>query len=123
MLLMLHDDQFSARMAVREYADFYWDDKLLTLTHNTVREHVYEENAYSMWSNNMSPRTVREDALWEDAPYFLELDRKGGQVNEYMGEEAAAKTQEVFGAWQEGMEVQIEITDNLTGEIIVSRQF
>ena len=123
LLLLLHDELFSARIAVREQADFYWDDKLLTLMHNTVREHVYEEEAYSKWSNNMFPLTTLEDAVWEDAPYFLELDRANGQVMESMGEEAAAKAAEVFGAWQEGMEVQIEITDSLTGETLVSRQF
>ena len=123
MLLLLHDDQFSARIAVRENADFYWDDKLLTLMHNMVREHVYEEDSYSKWSNNMFPLTTLEDALWEGAPYYLELDRENGTVLECMGSDASAKTDEAFAPWQEGMEVQIVISDNLTGETVVSRQF
>ena len=123
LLLLLHDDQFSARIAVRENADFYWDDKLYTLMHNTQREHVYEEDSYSKWSNSMFPLTTFDDAAWDGTDYFLELDRANDRVLEAMGEEAAAKTADVFGAWQEGMEAMIEITDSLTGEVLVSRQF
>ena len=123
LLLLLHDDQFSARIAVRENADFYWDDKLYTLMHNMQREHVYEEDSYSKWSNSMFPLTTFDDAAWDGTDYFLELDRANDRVLEAMGDEAAAKTADVFGAWQEGMEAMIEITDSLTGEVLVSRQF
>lgn len=124
VLMLLHDDRFSASIAVREYAEFYWDDQGLTLMHNTAREHVFEEDAYSKWSNSMFPLTGFEDALWDEAPYFAELDRGAGEVREYTGEDAAAKAEAVFAPWQDGgMGVQILVTDSATGEEILCRQF
>ena len=40
LLMMLHDDSVSAVIAVRDQAELYWSDQLLTLLHNTDRAHV-----------------------------------------------------------------------------------
>ncbi len=66
LLVMLHDDSVSASIAVKAHADLYWDDQVITLLHNMNREHVYEPEAYSKWSNSMFPLTGLEDALWSD---------------------------------------------------------
>ena len=123
LLMMLHDDSVSASIAVRAQAGLYWDDQVLTLLHNTARAHVLEEDAYSEWSNSMFPLNGLDEAVWADEAYFLELDRANAAVYEAVGEEAEAKTQRVFGGWEEGEEIRILITDPETGERIAERQF
>ena len=66
LLVMLHDGSVSSEIAVKAHADLYWNDQVLTLLHNMSREHVYEPEAYSKWSNSMFPLTGLEDALWSD---------------------------------------------------------
>ena len=125
LLAMLHDDSFSASIAVRAHADLYWDDQVLALLHNTVREHVYDAEAYSMWSNSMFPLDGLEDALWSDEAYFLDLDRANDTVEEYVGEDALRHAKELFGdaVWQEGKEIRLRITDRVTGKLIAEHQF
>lgn len=125
LLVLLHDDSVSAGIAVRDQAELYWNDQQLTLLHNAVREHVFEPEAYSMWSNSMFPLAGLEDALWSDDKYFLLLDRANKTVDEYVGEDAAQKAQQYFGdaVWQEGKEVRIRITDKLTGSVLAEHQF
>lgn len=125
LLVMLHDDSVSAEIAVRAHAQLYWNDQMLTLLHNTVREHVYNDDAYSMWSNNMFLLEGLEDALFSDEAYFLTLDRASEAVYEYVGEDAARQAEKVFGGtvWEEGKEVRIRIQDKLTGDVLVERQF
>lgn len=123
MLLMLHDDSVSASIAIRAQADLYWDDQILTLLHNTAREHVFEEDNYSKWSNSMFPLEGLDDAVYMDEAYFLELDRAHDAAAEYVGEEAAARTEETFGAFEAGKEIRIQLRDPKTGEILADRQF
>lgn len=125
LLVLLHDDSVSAGIAVRDQANLYWDDQLLTLLHNAAREHVFEPDAYSMWSNSMFPLAGLEDALWSDEKYFLLLDRENETVDEYVGEDAFEKAQQFFddAVWEEGKEVRIRITDKLTGNVLAEHQF
>ena len=123
LLMMLHDDSVSASIAIRAQADLYWDDQTLTLLHNTAREHVFEKDEYSKWSNSMFPLEGLDEAVWADEAYFLELDRADGTLREYVGAQADAKAEEVFGAWEEGKEIRILLTDPATGERLAERQF
>lgn len=125
LLAMIHDDSVSVSVAVRAHADLYWDDQVLTLLHNTAREHVYDADAYSMWSNSMFPLGGLEDALWNDEAYFLDLDRENGTLDEFVGERAIERAECLFGdsVWEEGKEIRIRVIDNATGKQIVERQF
>ena len=125
LLVMLHDDSVSASIAVRAHANLYWDDQILTLLHNTNREHVYEPEAYSKWSNSMFPLTGLEDALWSDEAYFLSLDRESGTIAEYVGDEAVQQAGHFFGdtVWQEDKEIRIRVNDAATGELLAEHQF
>lgn len=125
VLVMLHDDDVSAQIAVQAHAELYWNDAMLMLLHNAPREHVYEADAYSMWSNSMYPLDGLEDALWEDTAYFLDLNRADGRVDEYIGNDAMMQAQSVFGdqIWEEDKEVRIRVTDSMTGALILDKQF
>lgn len=123
LLVMLHDDSVSVRIAIRAQAGLYGDDQMLTLLHNMVRKHVFEAEAYSEWSNNMFPLTGLDEAAWADEAYFLELDRTNGTAEEFTGDEAEAKTISAFGDWEENKEIQILLIDPMTGERIAERQF
>jgi len=148
LLMLLHDDSFSACIAVRPQAELYWNDQLLTLLHNIAREHVFEEDAYAKWSNSMFPLSGLEDALWTDEAYFLMFDRRTGEIREYAGnaqsalldtsfgtviysagdaqqpmrlEQGGAVAAE-FGPWQEGMDIQILVIDSNTSEVVTCVQ-
>ena len=125
LLVMLHDDSVSVSIAVKAHADLYWDDQVLALLHNMNREHVYEPEAYSKWSNSMFPLAGLEDALWSDEAYFVELDRQNGETAEYVGDEAVKQAELAFGdsVWEEGKEIRIRVQDKATGELLVERQF
>lgn len=123
LLVMLHDDSVSVRIAIRAQAGLYGDDQMLTLLHNMVRKHVFEAEAYSEWSNSMFPLTGLDEAAWADEAYFLELDRTNGTAEEFTGDEAEAKTISAFGDWEENKEIRILLIDPMTGERIAERQF
>ena len=125
LLVMLHDDTVSASIAVKAHADLYWDDQVLTLLHNMSREHVYEPEGYSKWSNSMFPLAGLEDALWSDEAYFVELDRHHGSVTEFVGDEAQKQAKLVFGdsVFEEGKEIRIRVYDKMTKELINEHQF
>lgn len=125
LLMLSHDAQFSVELAVREQADVYWDDKLLTLMHNMAREHIYEKDAFSKWSGSLFPLAGLEDAIWDDEAYFLALSRAEGMTDEYVGDDARAKAKQVFGddVWLEAKQVRIRVTDCDTGRVIADSQF
>ena len=123
MLMLLHDDDVRVDLAIRAQAELYWDDQILTLLHNMARDHVFEEDAYSAWSNSMFPLEGLDEAVGEDAAYFLTLDRDSGTVAEWLGEEAEKQAEQVFPEWEAGREICIRVQDAKTGEIIAQRQF
>lgn len=123
LLMLLHDDSVSASIAIQARAGLYGNEQAMTLLHNTARAHVLEENAYSEWSNSMFPLEDLDEAAWAEEAYFLELDRAKGAVREYVGAEAAAKTEDVFGSWEDGKDIHILLTDPATGERLAERQF
>ena len=84
-LMLLHDDDYSACILVRDAQALCESDKLLTLMHNIVREHVYEEDMFSKWSNAMFPLERLEEAGAQ--PYALLADRGEGTFAELVGGE------------------------------------
>lgn len=125
MLVMLHDDSVRASIAVKAHADLYWNDQVLTLMHNMAREHVYDAEAYSMWSNSMFPLEGLEDALWSDEAYFLSLDRASSIADEWVGAAAEEQAGQLFGetVWEAGKEIRIRVQDIATGEYLADCQF
>ena len=71
----------------------------------------------------MFPLEGLDEAVWADEAYFLGLDRANGSVREYVGDEAEARAEEVFGGWEDGKEICILVTDPATGERLAERQF
>lgn len=123
LLMLLHDDTVSASIAIRAQADLYWEDQTLALLQNMARTHVLEENAYIESSGDMFPLEGLDEAVWTDEAYFLELDRANSTICEYVGGEAEAKAEEVFGGWEDGKEIRILVTNPETGERLAERQF
>ena len=117
--MLLHDDDFDVRMGIRPNAPMYWEDQAILLMHNMVREHVYEENEYTMASSSMYPLEVFDEASWENQPYFLETD--GYSAEEWDGEAAEAKIEQIFGN-REGM-VLVEVIDRRNGEVCAEFAF
>lgn len=119
LLMMLHDRDFDVRLALKPDAPVYYDEQAILLMHNIAREHVHEENEYSMWSNAMYPLAVFDEAIWENAPYFLSV--QDGAVQEMMGGEAEVAAQALFGASDAA--VMIQVIDRRTGEPCLTRSF
>ena len=140
LLMLLHDESYSACIAIRPQANLYWNDQQLTLLHNIARERIFEEDAFAKWSNSLFPLEGLEEALWLDEAYFLMIDRENGTFEEFAGNEqqvqlntsfglvtydAAAQSKmqlsrdgaqiAAFGPWEEGKEIQILVVDKYTG--------
>ena len=115
VLLLLHDDDFDVRMAIRDDAPLFSDETAITLVHNIAREHVLSGSEYDLWSGGMYPLEGFDDALWNYQPYFLHM--KEGVPAELTGEEAAQAAHAAFGG--DRAAVVIEISDRRTGETVV----
>ena len=112
LLMLLHDDDFDARIGVLPDAPLYWDDASILLMHNMAREHVLEENEYDMWSNAMYPLAVFDEALWENDAYYVE--KSGYTAQEAHGEAARERMAEVF-AQKTGSRMFIQVIDRRSG--------
>lgn len=97
LLMLLHDDAFSVCVFVEKDSPLYQDDKLMTLMQNIAREHIFEEDAFSKWSDSLFPLTRLEDAAAQNEPYFAVIDRKNGAVQEYVGNASFADMETSFG--------------------------
>lgn len=97
LLMLLHDDSFSVCISLREGSAIYRDAKLMTLMHNIVREHIFEEDAFSKWSNTLFPLEELDEAAAQDEAYFLLVDRKNGAIQECAGSSAAMDDETSFG--------------------------
>lgn len=114
VLMLLHDDDYSACILVRDAQALLESDKLRTLMHNTVREHVYEEDAFSKWSNAMFPLEALESAGTQ--PYALIIDRTAGAFAELTGSGldegmAASFGEAAFAADDAGVSVSLVLKD------------
>lgn len=94
-LMLLHDDDYTACVLVRDAQALCESDKLFTLMHNIVREHVYEEDMFSKWSNAMFPLERLEEAGAQ--PYALLADRGKETFAELVGSELGGGAAIPFG--------------------------
>ncbi len=119
-LLLLHDFDYDVRVALAPDSPVYFSDTAIMLMHNIPREHVYEESQYAMASSAMYPLAVFDEAIWDNAPYFLSTD--GGVTTELAGEEAVMAAQAVFGA-RAGAGACLQAVDRRTGELVAQMIF
>ena len=89
-LMLLSDDDYSACILVRDAQTLCGSDQLRTLMHNIVREHVYEEDMFSKWSNAIFTLERLEAAGAQ--PYALVADRSVGSFSELVGDELGGGT-------------------------------
>lgn len=86
-LTMLHDADFSAVVMIGRGSSLYGDPVAMTALQNVARPHVYERDAYAVWSNALFPLEQLETARAHGAPYFALIDR--GQSDPSEGCDAA----------------------------------
>jgi len=117
LLMLLHDSSFSVSIAVREGAACYGDGQFIRLMHNIAREHIYEEDMFAKWSNTLFPLEKLDAAAAQGEAYYVHVDRAAGIIEEYTGEEAAARAESRFaGQTGEDADVRIHAVNELTGE-------
>lgn len=122
VLALLHDRSFGARIYVSPGSPAYGDGQIMRLMQNIAREHVFEEDAFAMWSDSLFPLAGLEEAAAQDGAYFADLSAEG-QIKEHTGEEAEAQAGARFEGGQQQAGVSIEIIDRRTGETVAVRQF
>ena len=120
-LALLHDTGFSVRIGVRPGAQLYGDERLMRLAHNIPREHVFEEDAFAMWSDGLFPLAGLDEAAAMDAPYFAHIGGAQRFAHELVGEEAAAQIAAHFGDAK--AQVSLEVLDEDTGERVALMHF
>jgi len=118
VLMLLHDAGLSVNLSVREGADLYGDELLMRLVHNIAREHVYEEDAYAMWSDSLFPLSGLDEAAAYGDAYFAYLSGPGEPAVEYVGEEADEQAKMRFAEIPDNAQVSLEVMDSMTGETV-----
>lgn len=118
VLMLLHDQDFDMRMAVRSGAPMYYDELSILLTHNMAREHVLAGEEYEKWSNMMYPLEAFDKAVYEDLSYYMQ--RQNGKTTESAGAEAEKAAQALF-AGDETANVMVEIIDRRNGRAATMR--
>lgn len=88
MLMLLHDASFSAVVHLPEGSAAYDSDKLMLLLQNTAREHVFEEDMFSKYSNSLFPLERLDEAAQSGEAYTLIIDRENG-LTEWVGTQDA----------------------------------
>ena len=97
VLMLLHDAHFSVCLSIDAGSAVYKDEQMLTLLQNIAREHVYEEDAYSKWSNALFPLEQLDEAAALGERYFLLVDRGTGTLLEHTGDSGTLERETSFG--------------------------
>lgn len=79
LLMLLHDSDYSLCLSIG--ADAKLSEQDMLLIQNIAREHIFEEDMFAKWSNNLFPL----EHLGEGAPYLLVVDRTSGTHAEASG--------------------------------------
>jgi len=123
LLMLLHDDSFRCEIYIPAGSDVYYDDRQLTLVHNIVREHVFEENPDSLYSSGIFPLDGLEEAYAADEDYFLDAVGEGGAFEEFVAEDALVCAQEVFGEMEPGVSLRVRVTRAGDGQEVLKVDF
>ena len=83
-LMLLHDADFSACVAVREGVN-YGKNRLERLLQNIPREHVFEEDVGQKWAHELEPLGELQYAETERSAYLLAMDRWYSEAHEWVG--------------------------------------
>ena len=143
-LMLLHDEDFNCCIHVPKGASLYDSDTFYSLMQNIAREHIYERDAFSKWSDGIMPLQSLDDAVLEACDYFLLLDRDGDEPVEYIRQDDSHEGRASFGSWklspdgslsitqgqgtrnyfeEKGNSVQIAVFDRYSGEEVCALSF
>ncbi len=110
VLMLLHDDDFSVEVDIGAGSAFFESEKRMTLMQNIAREHVFEEDLFSKWSNSLFPLERLEEAAENGQSYRLVVNRGTGVILE-----------EVGGVSESG--VKVTVLDRDSGAVLLEKEF
>lgn len=110
VLMLLHDDDFSIEVDIGAGSAFFESEKRMTLMQNIAREHVFEEDLFSKWSNSLFPLERLEEAAENGQSYRLTVNRGKGVIAE-----------EVGGVSEAG--VKVTVLDRDSGTVLLEKEF
>ena len=110
VLMLLHDDDFSVEVDIGAGSALFENEKRMTLMQNIAREHVFEEDMFSKWSNSLFPLERLEEAAQNGQSYRLVVDRKTGGILEEVGAKLESG-------------VRVIVKDKDTGETLLEKEF
>ena len=110
VLMLLHDDDFSIEVDIGAGSALFESEKQMTLMQNIAREHVFEEDLFSKWSNSLFPLERLEEAAENGQSYRLVVNRGTGVILEDVG-----------GVSEAGVKVTVLDRDN--GTVLLEKEF
>ena len=110
VLMLLHDDDFSVEVDIGAGSALFESEKRMTLMQNIAREHVFEEDLFSKWSNSLFPLERLEEAAENGQSYRLTVNRETGVIAE-----------EVGGVSEAG--VKVTVLDRDSGTVLLEKEF
>lgn len=116
VLMLLHDADMGASVTIGAGSAFYSDTRLMNLLQNVAREHVFEEDAFSMWSSALFPLERLDEAAAAGDAYAVDIARTGSGYACAISERAGGEVTSASG-------VHIAATNARTGETIAEWAF
>ena len=140
-LMLLHDSDFSACIAIPAGSAIREDDRLVQLLQNVGRRHLYEEDTYdSVFADGLMPLERLDEAALQGEAYLAVIDRESGEIEEALGSTIAldasfgsvaydGETLAVTGPSgvtekrgdQDSSAVRFAVIDRRTGEVVLMR--
>lgn len=142
-LMMLHDSDFSACVAISADSAIREDARLVQLLQNIGRRHLYEEDTFdSVFADGLMPLERLEEAGEQGEAYLAVIDRERGAIQEALG--SGLSLEASFGCVtydgeklavtrpsgetesrgdQETPNVRFAVIDRRTGEVVLMRSY
>lgn len=95
LLMLAHNRQLSVCISVPENAALYRSEKLMRLMQNIGREHIFEEDMFAKWSNDLFPLEKLEAAAAAGERYVAVIS--GDSVEEWAGDELGGQIDTTLG--------------------------
>lgn len=108
--MLLHDDDFSVEVDIGAGSAFFESEKRMTLMQNIAREHIFEEDLFSKWSNSLFPLERLEEAAENGQSYRLVVNRGTGVILEDVGKASEAG-------------VKVTVMDRDSGTVLLEKEF